>query len=101
MKTELIDQYAHTWRTLAGIVQDFDAETWLHYGCGAMTPARDIFHLLQGVKYYTEDRTTVTAVLVTPYAVHLGELSSMLNESKQGVAEDNWFKTLHPSNEAD
>jgi len=26
---------------------------------------------------------------------HLGELSSMLNESKQGVAEDNWFKTLH------
>jgi hypothetical protein len=25
---------------------------------------------------------------------HLGELSSMLNESKQGVAEDNWFKAL-------
>ena len=162
MKTEFINQYAHTWRTLAGIVKDFDQETWLHYGCGTMTPARDTFHLLQGVKYYTEDssmvafasgksfdshcgtvaeellpsqadvlaciaelqiktaawlanldlaaeneafpwtgqtRFSVALFLLRHMQYHLGELSSMLNESKHGMAEDNWFKTLHPLNE--
>ncbi len=158
MKNEFIQQYAHTWRTLAGIVKDFDRETWLHYGCGTMTPARDTFHLLQGVKYYTEDQSTMTFAsgksfdshcgtvsedllpsqadvlaciaelqaktevwlsnldfaadnktfewtgqtqvsvvlfLLRHMLYHLGELSSMLNESRHGVAEDNWFKTLH------
>jgi hypothetical protein len=158
VKTEFIHQYAHTWRTLAGIVKDFDQETWLHHGCGTMTPARDTLHLLQGVKYYIEDQSTVafasgksfashchlageellpsqadvlacitdlqakTAVwlsnldfaaenttfewtgktqvsvalfLLRHMQYHLGELSSMLNESKQGAAEDNWFNTLH------
>jgi hypothetical protein len=158
MKTEFIQQYAHTWRTLTGIVKDFDQETWLHYGCGTMTPARDTFHLLQGVKYYTEDTSTVAFASGKPFdshcgtvsedllpsqadvlasiaelqiktaawltdmdfaaenptfpwtgqtrfsvalfllrhmLYHLGELSSMLNESQQGAAEDNWFKTLH------
>lgn len=157
MKTEFIQQYAHTWRVLAGIVKDFDQETWLHYGCGTMTPARDTFHLLQGVKYYTEDssmvafasgksfdshcgtvaeellpsqadvlaciadlqikteawlfnldfaaenktfewtgqtRLSVALFLLRHMLYHLGELSSMLNESKQGVAEDNWVKAL-------
>jgi hypothetical protein len=157
MKTELTQQYAHTWRVLAGIVKDFDQGTWLHYGCGTMTPARDTFHLLQGVKYYIEDRSTLTFAsgrsfdshcgtvpeaelpsqadvlaciaalqaktevwlstldltaenktfqwagetrlsvalfLLRHMLYHLGELSSMLNESKQGMAEDNWFKAL-------
>ncbi|HTP08284.1 MAG TPA: hypothetical protein VMP08_08545 [Anaerolineae bacterium] len=157
MKSGFIQQYAHTWRVLAGIIKDFDRETWLHYGCGTMTPARDTFHLLQGVKYYIEDSSTVTfasgksfdshcgtvpeaelpsqadvlaciAVLQTKteawlctmsfeaenksfewtgqtqFSValfllrhmlyHIGELSSMLNESKHGMTEDNWTKTL-------
>ncbi len=157
MKSEFIQQYAHTWRVLEGIVKDFDRGTWLHFGCGTMTPARDAFHLLQGVKYYIEDSSTVTfasgksfdshcgtvpeaelpsqADVVAcidelkakteawlsamdlaaentafPWAgktklsvvlfllrhnlYHIGELSSMLNESKQGLAEDNWVKAL-------
>ncbi len=157
MKTEFIQQYAHTWRTLAGIVKDFDRETWLHYGCGTMTPARDTFHLLQGVKYYIEESSITTFVsgksfdnhcgtisedllpsqadvlacidelqnrteawlsnmdfaaentaftwtgttqcsvalfLLRHMLYHVGELSSMLNESKHGVAEDNWVKAL-------
>jgi hypothetical protein len=157
LKTELINQYAHTWRMLAGIVADFDRETWLHFGCGTMTPARDTFHLLQGVKYYIADRSTLTFAsgksfdsqcgtvpeaelpsqadilacivalqtkteswlsemdfaaentafpwtgkaqfsvalfLLRHMLYHLGELSSMLNESKQGVAEDNWVRAL-------
>jgi hypothetical protein len=65
LKTELINQYAHTWRTLARI-------------CGPHRPM-------------------CWPVLQYP----LGELSSMLNESTQGAAEDNWFKTRHPSNEPD
>jgi len=157
MKTEFIQQYAHTWRVLAGIVQDFDRETWLHFGCGTMTPARDTFHLLQGVKYYIEDSSTlkfaseksfdsqcgtvpeaelpsqadilacidelkarteawlsaldftaenkpfewagktkldVVLFLLRHTLYHVGELSSMLNESRHGVAEDNWVKAL-------
>jgi hypothetical protein len=157
LKNEFINQYAHTWRTLAGIVKDFDCETWLHFGCGTMTPARDTFHLLQGVKYYIEDRSTLTFasgksfysqcgtvpeaelpsqadvltciaelraktevwLSTTDFAAenktfewtgesrlsvalfllrhmlyHIGELSSMLNESRHGIAEDNWVKAL-------
>ncbi len=157
MKSEFIQQYAHTWRVLEGIVKDFDRGAWLHFGCGTMTPARDTFHLLQGVKYYIEDSSTVTftsgksfdshcgtvpeaelpsqadvvacidelkakteawltaldfAAENTTFAwtgktrlsvvlfllrhnlYHIGELSSMLNGSRQGVAEDNWVKAL-------
>jgi hypothetical protein len=157
LQIEFIQQYAHTWHVLAGIVKDFERETWLHFGCGTMTPARDTFHLLQGVKYYIEDTSIVTFAsgksfdshcgtapeaelpsqadvlacitelqanteawlshmdfaaenktfewtgktqlsvalfLLRHMLYHLGELSSMLNESKHGVAEDNWVKAL-------
>ena len=36
----------------------------------------------------------VALFLLRHMLYHLGELGSMLNESKQGVAEDNWFKAL-------
>jgi hypothetical protein len=37
---------------------------------------------------------SVALFLLRHMLYHLGELSSMLNESKQGVAEDNWVKAL-------
>ncbi|MGZ6266661.1 MAG: hypothetical protein ACXWN4_07135 [Candidatus Limnocylindrales bacterium] len=157
MKTELIGQYGHTWRMLEGIVKDFDEDSWLHTGRGAITPARTALHILQGVKYYIEDSTTVAFASgrpvdcswqtanqnelpsqgdvlacacalkartdewisaidldadnesfdwtgTTKFSVvmfllrhslyHIGELSSLLNESRHGEAEDNWYKAL-------
>ena len=85
MKTEFIQQYAHTWRTLAGIVKDFDRETWLHYGCGTMTPARDTFHLLQGVKYYIEDSSIKTFVSGKSFDNHCGTISEDLLPSQADV----------------
>ena len=39
MKTELIKQYAHSWRIFEGLVTDFDPDAWIHAGCGTLTPA--------------------------------------------------------------
>ncbi len=57
---EFIHQYAHTWRVFERLVQDFDADAWLQTGRGAITPARLAFHILQSVKYYLEDSSTIT-----------------------------------------
>ena len=158
MKNEFINQYAHTWRVFEGIVRDFDQDAWMHTGRGVITPARLAFHVLQGVKYYIEDPSTVLFVsgksfenkwevakeeelpsqndilacirefkaktaewlcamdlhaenksfpwagktklgvvlfLLRHTLYHMGELSSLLNESKNGDAEDNYVKALH------
>ena len=157
MKTEFIEQYAHTWRIFARIVDDFDDDAWLHTGRGVITPVRVAFHVLQGVKYYIEDSSTVlfasgksfdnnwetveekdlpsrkdilacieelrakteqwlseidlnadneafpwagetrlgvVLFLLRHSLYHIGELSSLLNESRDGDAEDNYVKAL-------
>ena len=157
MKTELIKQYAHSWRIFEGLVTDFDPDAWIHAGCGTLTPARMAFHILTGVKYYIEDtsketfasgksldnnwetvkeeelpsqndvlvcihdlkaraedwlsgmdlhaenkpfpwagktRLGVVLFLLRHNLYHIGELSALLNESKNGKAQDHWVKTL-------
>jgi uncharacterized damage-inducible protein DinB len=157
MKTEFIKQYGHTWRIFEHIVKNFDKEAWFHTGRGTTTPRRIAFHILQGVKYYIEDSSTiifasgksfennwetaqeedlpsqndilacinelkvkterwlsemdfnaenrsfdwagktklgVVLFLLRHNVYHLGELSSLLNESRNGAAEDNWVNTL-------
>lgn len=157
MKTEFIKQYGHTWRVFKRIVKDFDNEAWLHTGRGTITPVRTAFHILQGVKYYIEDSTTllfasgksfesdweiapeedlpsqndilacinelqaktekwlsemdfnsenksfewagetkvgVVLFLLRHSVYHIGELSSLLNESRNGDVQDNYVKAL-------
>jgi len=59
MKNEFVEQYEHTWRVFEGIVNDFDNDAWIHTGRGTITPVRLAFHILQAVKYYIEDSTTI------------------------------------------
>jgi hypothetical protein len=59
MKTEFMKQYAHTWRIFERVVKAFDQDAWLYTGRGTTTPARTAFHILQGVKYYMEDTSTI------------------------------------------
>jgi hypothetical protein len=157
MKTEFIEQYAHTWRVFVEIVKDFDNDAWLHTGRGTITPARVAFHVLQGVKYYIQDSSTVlfasgksfesnwetvpekdlpsqgdvlacidelkvktekwlsetdlnsenrsfewagetrlgvVLFLLRHSLYHIGELSSLLNESRNGNVGDNYVKAL-------
>lgn len=157
MKNEFVSQFNHTWRVFAGIVKDFDEDSWLNQGAGSLKPARISVHILQGVKYYIEDLSTIIFLSGKKFDVnlkfikdeeiplqpdilacidefrikteiwltevdfqvennkfswagktklgqvlfllkhtlyHIGELSSLLNESKNGVAEDNWVKAL-------
>lgn len=157
MNTELIQQYEHTWRIFARLVEAFDPDAWLHSGRGTITPARLAFHILKGVKFYIEERSTLVfasgksferdwetakveelpsqpdiltciddlriktknwlaimelsdANISFPWAgktklglvlfllrhtlYHLGELSSLLNESRDGDTEDHWVKAL-------
>ena len=58
MKSEFIQQYAHTWRVFERMVRDFDSDAWMHVGRGTTVPVRISFHVLQGVKYYLEDAST-------------------------------------------
>ena len=67
MKTELITQYAHTTRVFERIVKDFDDDAWLHTGRGPITPARLAFHILQGIKYYLEDPSTIVFASGKPF----------------------------------
>jgi hypothetical protein len=67
MKTEVIEQYAHTWRTFAGIVKDFDDNAWLHTGKGIIVPVRIAFHILKAVTYYLEDESTVLLASGKPF----------------------------------
>jgi len=157
MKNEFVSQYNHTWRVFAGIVTDFDEASWFNQGTGSLKPARISLHLLQAVKFYIEDPSTIifpsgkkfdvkmklikdeeipsqsdilacldefmkkTEIWLTEVdflaenkkfhwagktklglvlfllrhtLYHIGELSSLLNESKNGVADDNWVKAL-------
>jgi hypothetical protein len=157
MKTEFVEQYAHTWRVFEGIVKDFDNDAWVHTGRGTITPVRVAFHILQGVKYYIQDSSTilfasgksfesnwetvpekdlpsqddvlacidelrvktekwlsetdlssenrsfewagetklgVVLFLLRHSLYHIGELSSLLNESRNGDVKDNYVKAL-------
>jgi hypothetical protein len=139
------------------IVKDFDNDAWLHTGRGTITPARVAFHVLQGVKYYIQDSSTVlfasgksfesnwetvpekdlpsqgdvlacidelkvktekwlsetdlnsenrsfewagetrlgvVLFLLRHSLYHIGELSSLLNESRNGNVGDNYVKAL-------
>ena len=67
MKTEVIERYAHTWRTFAGIVADFDDDAWLHTGKGIIIPVRIAFHILKSTKYYLEDESTVLLAAGKPF----------------------------------
>ncbi len=157
MNNELIQQFAHTWRTFDAIVSDFDTNAWLHTGRGVITPARLSLHLLQSIQYYIEDvtfsafasgrdfhqnwetmsdeehpskddiraaihdlrgltenwlrnvelqsvnttfdwagKTKMGVVIFTlrHFVYHMGELSSLLNESRNGKANDNFKNTV-------
>jgi hypothetical protein len=157
IKNEFIKQYAHTWRVFERLVKDFDAGAWLQTGRGAITPVRLSFHILQSVKYYLEDTSTihfasgksfennwqtaktddlpsqndilacihemrgktekwlskvdyhaennsfpwagetklgVVIFLLRHNLFHIGELSSLLNESKNGAVEDHYVKAI-------
>ena len=154
---EFVKQYAHTARVFEKIVKDFDAESWFQAGRGVISPARLSFHILQGVKYYLEDTSTiafesgksfennwetakeeelpsqndivvcihemqektekwlsemdtdaenaafpwagktklgVVIFLLRHSLFHIGELSSLLNESKNGNVEDHYVKSI-------
>jgi len=157
MKTEVIKQYAHTWRLFAGIVKDFGQDAWIHTGRGVLLPFRIAFHILKSTTYYLEDTSTVLLAAGKPFdgnwetlaegdrpsqdeilagievlqarterwlsemdfgaenrtfgwagatkfgvalfllrhtLYHIGELNALLEESKNGKAEDNFVKTL-------
>jgi hypothetical protein len=157
MGDEFVDQYAHTWRVFARLVDGFDDESWIHTGRKTTTPARLSFHILQATKYYIEDRSGtdfvsgkafdirsetveteelpsrddilnsielflektekwlceidymspnesfpwagdtklgVVIFLLKHSVYHLGELSALLNESRDGNVGDNYVKTL-------
>lgn len=157
MKTDFINQYAHTWRVFERLVKEFDNDAWFRTGRGATTPVRLSFHILKATKYYLEDPSTVLfesgksldidsettkvedlpsqndiLVCINEFSVktekwlsemdfssenisfkwagetklgvvlfllrhslyHLGELSSLLNESRNGNVEDNYVKAL-------
>lgn len=160
MNTELIHQYAHTWRTFQAIVSDFSSDGWLHTGRGVITPARLSFHMLQSMRYYIEDKTFthfdsglsfdlnwetaeekdipsqqdiiaaaksfealtetwlgdmdlvkhnatfdwagetllgLALFTLRHFVYHMGELSSLLNESLDGRANDNFRNTVNPA----
>jgi len=157
MKEEFIRQYSHAWDMFEGIVRDFDDEAWYESRRGVIAPSRIAFHILQSVRYYIEDRSTVelpsgksfetdwraaepedlptrkdivsciydfsekterwitgkdlagmnrtfshagkTGLGVILYLLkhnlyHIGELNTLLNESRDGKVEDNWTKAL-------
>jgi len=157
IKNEFINQYAHTWRVFERLVKDFDTDAWLYTGRGAIIPARLSLHILQSVKYYLEDASTIILPSGKPFEsnwesvveddlptqgdivvcildmqvksekwlsemdyhaenysfrwagetklgvvifllrhtlYHLGELSSLLNESKDGDAEDHYVNAI-------
>jgi hypothetical protein len=39
MKIEFVSQYNHTWRVFAGIVKDFEEDSWFYQGTGSLKPA--------------------------------------------------------------
>jgi hypothetical protein len=155
MEKEFIGQFAHTWKVFARLVNDFEADAWLHVGRGAMTPARLSHHVLGSTKYYLEDaaelryqsgkpfeldwiqcpdadlpsqedildaielfamkterwlserdytapnetfpwagptQLAVVIFLLRHSLYHLGELSALLNESRNGDVEDHYVK---------
>ena len=46
MKTEIINQYAHFWRTYRSICKDFNTESWKKLGFGLTQPDRLALHIL-------------------------------------------------------
>jgi hypothetical protein len=157
MNAEVTKQFEHSWRIFADIVQSFAEDAWLHAGRGSGTPARLSLHILQGTKYYLQDRSSLSFASGKPFDIspetadgdqlpsqedvlemigefdarlgqwlrdqdlmaansqfpwagqtqlgvalfllrhityHLGELSSLLNESCDGKTEDHWVGAL-------
>ena len=157
MNNEFITQYAHLWRVFERMVNDFNADSWLHTGRLAITPARLSLHILQSMRYYLQDTSEVVfksgkrfdthwikaaeeelpsqedivlcahdyrcktedwlaamelsapntafgwagktqlgvAIFTLKHMTfHLGELASLLNESKNGVAPDHFAAAI-------
>ena len=157
MITEFIKRYGHVWQILQRLVKGFDQDAWTRAGRGTNTPVRMAHHILQGVKYYLQDSTTVVFASGKPFedkcwevaeqdlpsqddilvcidefrtktekwlnemdfeaenesfgwagetqlgvamflfshtVYHLGELSALLSESKNGNVEDAYVKAL-------
>jgi hypothetical protein len=67
MKTEFIKRYGHAWRIFERLVKGFDQDAWVHTGRGTNTPVRMAHHILQGVKYYLQDSTTVVFASGKPF----------------------------------
>jgi hypothetical protein len=67
MKTEVIKRYGHVWRIFERLVKGFDHDAWVHTGRGTNTPVRMAHHILQGVKYYLQDSTTVVFASGKPF----------------------------------
>ena len=59
MKSELIAKFDQSWRLFARIVQQFDDLSWLQTGRRQITPAGFSLHVLQSVKFYLEDKSTM------------------------------------------
>ena len=55
MKTDLIEQFNHTWNILEGMCRDCDADAWTNLAHGYIMPARLAFHILLSTLYYLED----------------------------------------------
>ncbi len=85
MKTEFIQQYAHTWRVFERIVRDFAKDAWIHTGRGTTTPVRLAFHILQGVKYYLEDASTIFFESGKPFQVDCWETQDQDLPSRKDV----------------
>ena len=157
MEKELIKQYAHTWRTFENIVKDFDDDSWVKTGRGAINPSKMALHILLATQNYIdykvpfdfpsgkpfnpdewgielddlptqddilafaketivkteewlnkiefsaknedfpwagETKLGVVLFLLRHTVFHMGELSSLLNESKDGKVDDHFAGTV-------
>ncbi len=56
MKRELLNQYAHVWRTYRCVCRDFDEASWRSLGFGVTQPDRLALHILQSAIFYIEGR---------------------------------------------
>ena len=66
MKTEVIKQYAHTWRTFAGIVKDFDDAPGFILERDYCPGPYSVSHL-KATTYYLEDESTVLLAAGKPF----------------------------------
>jgi hypothetical protein len=67
VKEELIQQYAHTWRVLARVINDFEPDAWIRAGRGTILPVRIAFHMVQSVAYYIGSSSPLLLVGGKPF----------------------------------